>query len=139
MRFVTLGCNKNDAILFFHAMGVVGESSEIVAQYLSDTYYCIMPTSTAYCEKQKYVSKNDELAQIEAFLKDNGVKRLQLVVVSSLSADLAAYFLKNSKIHAEAAYFDDGQFAKMGNSRGGFLRRFFTEPSKASTRKTAKI
>ncbi len=125
MRLVTLGYNKNDATIFFHAMGVVGESSEIVSHYLSDTYYCIMPTSTVYCEKQKYVSKNDELAQIEAFLKDNGVKLVKLAVVSSLSADLAAYFLKNSKIHAEAAYFDGGQFAKMGNSRGGLSVRPF--------------
>lgn len=73
-------------------MGVVGESSERVAQYISDKYYCIMPTSTIYCEKQKYVSKKDKMAQIEAFLEDNGVNELKLVVASSLGADLAVLF-----------------------------------------------
>lgn len=92
MRIVTLGDKKNDTMLFFHAMVVVGESSEREEHYLSDKYYCIIPTSTVYCEKQKYVSKNEEMAQIEAFLKDNGVKRLKLVVASSLGVDLAVLF-----------------------------------------------
>lgn len=34
MRFAALGDRKNPAVLFFHAMGVMGESSELVAKYL---------------------------------------------------------------------------------------------------------
>lgn len=34
MRFAALGDRKNPAVLFFHAMGVTGESSELVAKYL---------------------------------------------------------------------------------------------------------
>ncbi len=86
-------------------MGVVGESSERAAQYLSDTYYCIMPTSTIYCEKQKYVSKNNELAQIEAFLKDNGVKHLELAVVSYLSADLGGLFPQKQQYPCRSRLF----------------------------------
>ena len=44
-------------MLFFHAMGVTGASSEPIARYLQDRYFCILPTSTVYCEGQKYVSK----------------------------------------------------------------------------------
>ena len=38
MKFKTLGNRKDPAVLFFHAMGVTGESSEPVAKYLQDRY-----------------------------------------------------------------------------------------------------
>ena len=57
MLFQTYGDRRNPAVLFFHAMGVTGASSEPIAKYLQDRYFCILPTSTVYCEGQKYVSK----------------------------------------------------------------------------------
>lgn len=41
MKFKTLGNRKDPAVLFFHAMGVTGESSEPVAKYLQDRYFCM--------------------------------------------------------------------------------------------------
>ena len=70
MIFQTYGNMKNPAVLFFHAMGVTGASSEPVVKYLQDRYFCILPTSTVYCEGQKYVSKLDEIRQVEAFCID---------------------------------------------------------------------
>ena len=61
-------------MLFFHAMGVTGASSEPIARYLQDRYFCILPTSTVYCEGQKYVSKLDEIRQVEDFLHRQGVE-----------------------------------------------------------------
>ena len=86
MLFETKGKKGNPVILFFHAMGVTGESSGRIAEYLQNEYFCIMPTSTVYCEGQKYVSKADELRQIEKFLKENDVNNLALVVASSMPA-----------------------------------------------------
>ena len=43
MKFKTLGNRNDPAVLFFHAMGVTGESSEPVAEYLQDRYFCILP------------------------------------------------------------------------------------------------
>ena len=86
MKFKTLGNRNDPAVLFFHAMGVTGESSGRIAEYLQNEYFCIMPTSTVYCEGQKYVSKVDELRQIEEFLKENDVNNLALVVASSMPA-----------------------------------------------------
>ena len=40
---------------------------------------------------QKYVSKADEIRQVEAYLKSQGVERLELVVSSSIGADLDVY------------------------------------------------
>lgn len=69
MLFETLGNKNNPTILFFHAMGVVGKSSERVAENLKDKYFCIMPMSTVYCKDQKYISKDDEIKQVEDYLK----------------------------------------------------------------------
>ena len=63
MLFQTYGDRMSPAVLFFHAMGVTGASSEPIARYLQDRYFCILPTSTVYCEGQKYVSKLDEIRQ----------------------------------------------------------------------------
>lgn len=122
MRFTTAGEKDNPAILFFHAMGVTGESSERVAEFLKDRYFCVMPTSTVYCEKQKYLSKRDEIKQVEAFLTQNGVKEIALVVASSIGADIAVAFLQETKIPVRHVYFDGGQFAKIGK----FTRRIMT-------------
>lgn len=114
MTFKTLGDRRNPAVLFFHAMGVTGESSVPVAEYLKDNYFVILPTSTVYSKGQKYVSKDDEVDQIVAFLFREGIDRLSLVVASSIGADLALSFLSRSTIEVERAFFDGGQFAQIG-------------------------
>lgn len=114
MQFKTLGSKENPAVLFFHAMGVTGESSEPAVKYLRDRYFCIMPTATVYCEGQKYISKADEVRQAEAFLRENGVERLALVVASSIGADLAMAFLTEASLPVEHVFFDGGQFAQIG-------------------------
>ena len=78
MHFETLGEKGKPVVLFFHAMGVVGESSEPVAQFLRERYFCVMPTSSVYCAGERYVSKEDEIRQVEDFLRAQGVQRLAL-------------------------------------------------------------
>ena len=75
MLFQTYGDKKNPAVLFFHAMGVTGESSEPVAKYLQGRYFCILPTSTVYCEGQKYVSKADEIRQVVNYMHRQNLNR----------------------------------------------------------------
>lgn len=114
MRFSTLGDPTNPTILFFHAMGVVGESSERVSKHLADRYYCVMPTSTVYCENQRYAGRADEARQIEEFLRGHGVDRLALVVASSIGADLGMAFLTRGAVPVDHVFFDGGQFAQIG-------------------------
>ena len=113
MRFETSGDKRNPAVLFFHAMGVTGASSKPVAENLCDKYFCILPTSTVYCEGQKYLGKADEVRQTEEFLHREGVKSLALVVASSIGADLAVAFLKQTKLPVGHIFFDGGQFAQI--------------------------
>ena len=105
MKFKTFGNRNDPAVLFFHAMGVTGESIEPVANYLQDRYFCILPTSTVYCKGQKYVSKADEVRQVEAYLKSQGVEHLELVVASSIGADLAMAFLTSTKLPIGHVFF----------------------------------
>ena len=101
-------------MLFFHAMGVTGASSEPVAKYLQERYFCILPTSTVYCEGQRYAGKADEVRQVEAFLREQGIDHLALVTASSIGADLAMAFLAQTKCTVGHVFFDGGQFARIG-------------------------
>ena len=124
MLFQTYGDRRNPAVLFFHAMGVTGSSSEPVAKYLQDRYFCILPTSTVYCKGQKYVSKADEVIQVEEYLKSRGVECLELVVASSIGADLAMAFLTSTKLPVKHASFDGGQFAQIGKGTRRIMTPF---------------
>ena len=124
MLFQTYGKRNHPAVLFFHAMGVTGESSEPVANYLQDRYFCILPTSTVYCEGQKYVSKADEIRQVEDYLHGQNVNCLAMVVASSIGADLAMAFLTQTKLPVEHAFFDGGQFAKIGRGTRRIMMPF---------------
>lgn len=124
MLFETLGDRKNPAVLFFHAMGVTGASSRPVAQYLKDRYFCIMPTSTVYCNGQKYRGKDDEVRQTEDFLRQQEVKSLALVVASSIGADLATAFLMQTRLPVGHVFFDGGQFAQIGKGTRRIMAPF---------------
>ena len=73
-----------------------------------------MPTSTVYCSGQKYHSKMDEVQQIVQFLKNQGIKKIELVVASSIGADLVMAFLTDAKIPVNHIFFYGGQFAQIG-------------------------
>lgn len=115
MLFKAIGDESKPCILFFHAMGVTGDSSERVVENLKDKYYCVMPTSTVYCKGQKYISKQNEISQVEAYLKDKSINHLALVVASSLGADLAITFITTTKIKIDNVVFDGGQFAQINS------------------------
>ena len=124
MRFQTIGNKENPAVLFFHAMGVTGDSSMPVAEYLQEKYFCIMPTSTVYCKGQRYISKADEVRQVEEFLVGSGVERLAMVVASSIGADLAMAFLTNTDLPVQHVFFDGGQFAQIGKGTRRIMTLF---------------
>ena len=124
MLFQTYGDKKNPAVLFFHAMGVTGVSSEPVAKYLQDRYFCILPTSTVYCKGQKYVSKADEIRQVENYLHGQNVNCLAMVVASSIGADLAMAFLTQTKLPIGHIFFVGGQFAQIGKGTRRMMTPF---------------
>lgn len=124
MLFETMCSKSTPAVLFFHAMGVTGASSEPVAEWLKERYFCILPTSSVYCAGQKYKSKSDEILQVEHFLRSQGISRLAMVVASSIGADIAAAFLAQTKLPVDHAFFDGGQFAQIGSATRRIMTPF---------------
>ena len=124
MLFETFGNRQNPAVLIFHAMGVTGASSEPVAHFLRDRYFCIMPTSTVYCEGQKYPGKEGEVREIEDFLREQKVESIALAVASSIGADLAMAFLTETELPVGHAFFDGGQFAQIGKGTRRLMTPF---------------
>ena len=116
MVFKTIGNKSNPAVLFFHAMGVTGESSMPVAGKLAEKFYCVLPTSTVYCAGQTYRGKQDEVRQVVGFLKEQGIREIELVAASSIGADLAMAFLTDGSIPVQHVFFDGGQFAQIGRA-----------------------
>ena len=123
MVFRTVGNPDNPAIIFFHAMGVTGDSSEHLSAFLDKKYFCIMPTSSVYSNGM-YISKKDEVRQIEEFLKKTGVNEISLVVASSIGADLAMEFLYSSSVPVSYVFFDGGQFAQISRSARHIMTPF---------------
>lgn len=121
MKFETYGKEGNPVILFFHAMGVVGSSSIRVAMNLKD-YYSIMPTSTVYCHNEKYVSKEDEIRQLEEYLDKSNIDHIAFVCASSLGGDIAMSFLSKTTREIGHVFIDGGQFAQINK----FTRRIMT-------------
>ena len=117
MLFKTLGDKSAPAVLFFHAMGVTGESSGPVASALAGRFFCVMPTSTVYCAGQTYADKADEVRQIKEFLRGQGVERVEMVVASSIGADLAMAFLTQTQIPAAPFSSTAGKALSSGNIR----------------------
>ena len=72
-----------------------------------------MPTSTVYCPGQNYISKQEEIHQVEDYLRKKGIEKIVLVVASSIGADLGLAFLAQTKISVEHTFFDGGQFAQI--------------------------
>ena len=97
MLFQTYGEKCKPAVLFFHAMGVTGASSEPVAKHLQSRCFCILPTSTVYCAGQTYRGKADEVRQVEDFLTAQGIGHV---------------------------FFDGGQFAQIGCATRHILTPF---------------
>ena len=114
MKYFEFGQEHPELMVMLHGGGVCYRGALPVAEYLKDRYYCMMPTSTVYCAGQNYVSKADELRQLEAYLAEQQITKLALVVASSLGADLACAFLVQTKLPVHHVFFDGGQFARIG-------------------------
>ncbi len=105
-------------------MEVVGESSMKVANYLKDNYFCIMPTSSVYSKKDKYISKEDEIKQVEEFLESNNITSLEIVVASSIRADICVNSLSNTRFKINHLFIDDGQFAQINRFTRAIMTHF---------------
>mgnify|MGYP004672424617 CR=1 FL=1 len=127
------------AVQTWAKMGVTGASSEPVAEHLKDRNFCTPPTSTVYCPGQRYVSKEDEVRQVDAFLAWQGVTRLALVVASSIGTDLAVAFLTRTRLPVEPGPpgFQPRVHAGLQCPAGPVSQRLFPPAGQAGRRRHA--
>lgn len=60
------------------------------------------------------MSREEEVREVLSFLYNEGIESLKMVVSSSTGADQACAFLSMSIIRVKYAFFDGGQFARIG-------------------------
>lgn len=114
MQFLTLGTPGKPVILCFHALGVTGRSNERFANFMKDDYFFVLPTLSAFCEGETYISKKDELTQLESFLEKNDIDELEMVLGSSIGADIAMEFISGGTHDFNHGFINGGMFAKIG-------------------------
>ena len=61
---------------------------------------------------------------MEEYLKSQGVECLELVVASSIGADLAMAFLTSTELPIGHVFFDGGQFAQIGKGTRRIMTPF---------------
>ena len=71
MLFQTYGDRRHPAVLFFHAMGVTEASSEPIARYLQDRYFCMFQNSRFPLPKASIQSVNTLRKTGDRFLQKN--------------------------------------------------------------------
>ena len=113
MLFQTYGDRKNPAMLFFHAMGVTGLSSGPVLKIFTGYAFLYLPTSTVYCKGQKYVSKADEIRQVEEYLKSQELNVLNWLWLLR-SVLISPWRFDKRRLPIGHVFFDGRQFAQIG-------------------------
>lgn len=115
MNIDCIGIYGNPVILFFPALGVTGKSSMPVAQHLKDDYYIIMPTYSTLVKGQFYESVTDEIRKLNKFLREKNITQIEMVIASSIGADIGMKFLSQTSMKINHAFIDGGQFAQISN------------------------
>ena len=104
MVFKTIGDKSNPVILFFHAMGVTGESSMPVAEKMADKFNCIMPTSTVYCVLFRAEISRFDMIQ---YMKELGMELREIKdVFDQRDLNLIEDFLRKKKEQARQQLID---------------------------------
>ncbi|MDO4841560.1 MAG: hypothetical protein Q3982_02660 [Phoenicibacter congonensis] len=81
---------------------------------MQDDYFFVLPTLSAFCDSETYISKKDELAQLESFLAENDIDELEMVLGSSIGVEIAMEFISSGAHEFNHGFIDGGMFAKIG-------------------------
>ncbi len=113
MQVTTMGMPGKPVILCFHALGVNGRSNERWARYLQEDCFIVNPTMSMFCPGETYISKRDEISQVERELDRLGVEDIELVCGFSIGGDLALEFLSTTKRKVAHVFLDGPQLSKV--------------------------
>lgn len=118
MKIKTYGDREKEAILLLHPMLTGAFFFDLIAGALSGGYFLVVPTFSRHYESSTYHSTDEEIAQIDLFLKENQIERLKAVVGFSMGGNIAfRYFCRNTEridraVIDSAPLFDFPAFVK---------------------------
>lgn len=111
MKVKTLGDKSNPAILMIPGMFCTSDMPEIVAKYLQDDFYMILPTLDGHHKEEPvYHSKEADGKEIVQWLHENGIERLALLQGTSMGAEVALEVARQIDIPVDRYFFDGGPF-----------------------------
>ena len=103
MKFETCGNKSNKAVILIHTLYTSAKFFEPIKEILAEKYFVIMPTLSAHYENSKFISTQDEINQLQTFLKDNKIYSIYAVAGFSLGGNIAyEFFCQNSMIIEKA-------------------------------------
>ena len=107
----TVGDKGKPAILMIPGMFCTYEMPGIIAEYLKDDYYIILPTLDGHHKEEPvYHSKQEDAAKIISWLHENGIEHLALLQGTSMGAEVALEVADKIDIPVESYLFDGGPF-----------------------------
>lgn len=112
MRFKTVGLKEKPCILLLHTMFTTGALFEDVIPALEQDFFLVIPTLDGYDPEKKteYPGGDEELEQIEAYIKINQIGKLAAAAGSSLGAILAWRLWQRGKIPIDRLVLESPPF-----------------------------
>ena len=107
----TLGDKHNPAILMIPGMFCTYEMPGIIAEYLKDDYYIILPTLDGHHKEEPvYYSKETDAKKIIFWLHANSIDRIAMLQGTSMGAEVALEVARQIDIPVSLYLFDGGPF-----------------------------
>lgn len=112
MHFETHGTAEHPCVLLLHTMFTTGSLFKESILPLKDRYFLVVPTLDGYhpAERSEYPGADEELEQIEAFLRERQIRELEVATGSSLGAMLAWRLWQREHIPIRRLILDSPSF-----------------------------
>lgn len=113
MKFIFIGGKDKPVIVLIHGMFCNSDSNKHFVKYLKDNYCIIMPTLDGHCgDETIYTTKEEQAKKILEYIKNQGIKDIELLQGSSMGAEVALEMINQSDIHIQNVFLDGGPFFK---------------------------
>lgn len=107
----TVGNKDNPVVIMIPGMFCTYEMPGIIAEYLKDDYYVLLPTLDGHHKEEPvYHSKQEDARKIIKWLHENGIKKIALLQGTSMGAEVALEIARQIDIPVDRYLFDGGPF-----------------------------
>ena len=127
MKFKTLGNPKNPAAIFIHAMFFSEAMFHTISSRLEDDYYIILPTLDGHDADQQttFVSAQEEARKLTAFLDEEKITDVQILVGTSLGGIIAFELFRQGNLKIANVFLDGAPFIRLPQIRISIMAKVF--------------